>query len=227
MDTISDSEFAVGFNKCRIGFLNTKQDNFIKSIYSSADEATGRELNRLYVEEGVIPACGPGCYHCCDQHVFTNIVEARVLAHHIKREFSGDQIESLRIRTQKWHEWDETRLCRHRATRMNEKFICPARQFCPMLVEGKCSVYAMRPLICRTHFVCSDSSACRSPNDPEHIKDDPVVLASVLVATNSFSAQIREHIEKAGLNYYASIMLLPHLLAIEMDWDFANSPKLC
>ena len=104
MDIISDSEFSAGFNKCRVDFLNTQQENFIKSIYSSVDEAVGSELNRLYVEEGVIPACKPGCYHCCDQHILTNIVEAQVLVHHIKREFSQDQIESLKIRTQQWHE---------------------------------------------------------------------------------------------------------------------------
>ena len=227
MDIISDSEFAAGFNTCRIDFLNTQQEDFVNSVYSSVDEATERELKRLYVEEGVIPACKPGCYHCCDQHILTNIIEARVLVHYIKHEFSRDQIESLRIRTQQWHEWDETRLGKYRATHINEKFAFPGNQYCPLLVEGKCSAYSMRPFICRTHFVCSDSSACRSSNDPEYIKDYPVALSSILVATNPFSLRVRDHIEKAGLNYYASTMLLPHWLAIEMNWDFAISPKSC
>ena len=32
-------------------------------------------------------------------------------------------------------------------------------------------------------------------------------------------------IEKAGLNFYGSIMLLPYWLAIEMNWDFAIPPQ--
>jgi len=48
-----------------------------------------------------------------------------------------------------------------------------------------------------------------------------VALASVKAATNPFSVRIRDRIENAGFNFYGSIMLLPHWLAIEMNWDFA------
>jgi hypothetical protein len=34
---------------------------------------------------------------------------------------------------------------------------------------------------------------------------------------------IRDHIENAGLDFSRSIMLLPHWLALKMDWDFAIS----
>jgi len=61
--------------------------------------------------------------------------------------------------------------------------------------------------------------------DPEYIEDEPVALKSVIVATNPFSVRIRDRIENAGFNFYSSIMLLPHWLAIEMNWDFAISPQ--
>jgi hypothetical protein len=35
---------------------------------------------------------------------------------------------------------------------------------------------------------------------------------------------IKNHIEKAGMDFSRSIMLLPHWLAIQMNWDFAISP---
>ncbi len=225
MDVVSDSEFVTGSDKFGIDILNTRQENFVNSVYSSVDEAAGRELNRLSVEEGVIPTCKPGCFHCCGQHILTNIAEAQALAHYIKREFSRDQIESLRVRTLQWHEWDDTRLGRCNATHVDQQFTFPAYHYCSMLVEGECSAYPMRPLICRTHFVCSDPIACRPFKDPESIENDPVALASVVLATNPFSVRIRDRIENSGYNFNASIMLLPHWLAIVMNWDFAISPQ--
>jgi Fe-S-cluster containining protein len=225
MDAVADGEFAAGSIKSWIGLLNIRQRNFVNSVYSSVDEAAGRELNRLCDEEGVIPTCKQGCFNCCGQHILTSVVEAQALAHYIKHEFSRDEIEDLRIRTQQWHEWDKTRQGRHHATHIDEKSTFSAYHYCPILVEGKCRAYPMRPLICRTHFVCSDPRACRPSCDPESIKDDPVALASVIVATNPFSLRIRDLIEKAGFDFYGSIMLLPHWLAIEMNWDFAISPE--
>ncbi|MBW1893206.1 MAG: hypothetical protein JRI91_05870 [Deltaproteobacteria bacterium] len=222
---VAGGEFAVGSDKFGIGLLNKRQENFVNSAYSSVDEAACRELNRLYVEEGIISTCKPGCFHCCGQHILTNIAEAQALAHYIKRKFSRDQIEDLRIRTQQWHAWDITRPGRHHPTHIDEQLTFSAYHYCPMLVEGKCSAYSMRPIICRTHFVCSNPSACRPFYDPESIEDDPVALKSVMAATNPFSVRIRDHIENAGFNFYGSIMPLPHWLSIEMNWDFAILPQ--
>ncbi|MCG6910453.1 MAG: hypothetical protein LJE94_10065 [Deltaproteobacteria bacterium] len=201
------------------------QKDFVSSVYSSVDEAAGCELNRLYIEEGKISTCKRGCFYCCGQHILTNIAEAQALGHFIKQELSLCQIEDLRIRTQKWHEWDKMRRGRRDAAHSVEQLASPAYHYCPLLVEGECSVYPMRPLTCRTHFVCSDPSACRHASDPGSVEDDPTALATVLEVTNPFSAKIGDRIKITGLDYTKSIMLLPHWLAIEMNWGFAISPQ--
>lgn len=221
---VEDDEFDAGSDKFDIDVIESRQENYVKSVYSSIDEAAERELNRLYVKNGVIATCKPGCFHCCGQYILTNIAEAKALVHYIKREFSRDQIEDLRIRTKQWHEWDEARPVRDRATHIDEQLPFFTYSYCPMLVEGKCSAYPMRPTICRTHFVCSNPSACRPFYDPESIEDVPVGLASVIVATNPFSVRIRAYIENSGFDFSGSIMLLPHWLAVEMRWDFAILP---
>jgi Fe-S-cluster containining protein len=219
MAVIADNKFAAGSNTPGIDLSNTRQERFVNSVYASVDEATGRELNRLYEIEGVTPTCKPGCFHCCGQYILTSISEAQALAHFIKREFSIDQLQALKVRTQQWHEWDDTRAGRHPTNPIDVAF--PVHQYCPILVNGQCSAYSMRPLICRTHFVCSDPPACRPFHDPESIEDAPVALASVITATTPFSVKIRDRIETAGVDFCGSIMLLPHWLAIEMNWDFA------
>lgn len=200
------------------------QKHFVSSVYSSADEAAGRELDRLCVEESIVSTCKRGCFYCCGQHILTNIAEAQALGHFIKHEFSRCQVEDLRIRTQNWHEWDEIRIGRRGSAAGDRQVTYTAYRYCPLLVEGECMVYPMRPLICRTHFVCSDPSACRHSSDPESVEDAPKTLATVLEVTNPFSVRIRDRIESTGLNYNRSIMLLPHWLAVEMNWDFDISP---
>ena len=95
--------------------------------------------------------------------------------------------------------------------------------FCPMLVNGECSAYPVRPIVCRTHFVCSDPISCCEANNRESKADVPADLKSVVSSTNPFLIAIKDYIESTGVDFSRSIMLLPHYLAIEMGWDFGIS----
>ena len=189
------------------------------------DEAIRRELSRLRSEDGVIPTCKLGCCHCCRQHIIANIAEANALVQYIKREFSIDQIYGLRLRTQQWHKWDDIKAGRYSSTNINQKIALSDdyNLYCPLLVEGACSAYSMRPVICRTHFVCSNPSSCRQLSDPESIDGNPLALKTVVMAANQSSLVLRDSIESAGLDFNQSIMLLPHWLANAMGWDFTIS----
>jgi len=165
-----------------------------------------------------------GCCHCCRHHIIMNIAEAHNLAQYVKRELSVDQINDLRMRTQQWHEWDNSRPGRYPSTKIDEQTdLSNYDPCCPLLVDGACSAYPVRPVVCRTHFVRSHPQSCRAANDPESTEDAPVVLTSIVTAASPYSMAIRDHIENAGLDFSRSIMLLPHWLAIEMGWDFAIS----
>ncbi|MDY6987846.1 MAG: hypothetical protein SWQ30_07285 [Thermodesulfobacteriota bacterium] len=222
---IEKSHFGMGPEELGAHIPIAPLENFVNGVYCSVDEATARRLDRLRSEEGIIPSCKLGCCHCCRHHILTNIAEAHTLAQYVKREFSVDQIKALRMRTKQWHEWDNSRPGRYPSANMDEQTdLANYDHCCPLLVNGRCSAYPARPVVCRTHFVCSDPLLCCATNDPESTEDPPVVLTSVATATSVFSRAIRDHIEKAGLDFSRSIMLLPQWLAIEMGWDFAVSP---
>jgi len=206
------------------GIPITPQEDFVNSVYFSLDEAVGCELNRLGSKEGIIPTCKLGCYHCCAQYILTNIAEAHLLAQYVRRELSIKQIAQLRLRTLQWHKWDDINQGRHLSTNMCERVaISDASPYCPMLVNGGCIIYPVRPITCRTHFVYSNPQYCRPSNDPEYIATSPLALTSVIAVTNPFSQKIKDRIENAGMDFSRSIMLLPQWLAIKMGWDFAVS----
>lgn len=216
-------DLATAPKECGAEMPTASEENFVNGVYSSVDAATSCELARLRSEDGIVASCKPGCSHCCRYHILTNIAEAQALAVFVRRELSAGQISELRLRTQQWHEWDNSRPGRPSAIIKGKADISSYEHCCPLVVKGACSVYPVRPVVCRAHFVSSPPSSCCAANDPESTEDAPVVLKSVVTAADPFAAAIREHIEDAGLDFSRSMMLLPQGLAVEMGWDFAIS----
>ena len=201
---------------------NGGNGNFVNEVYSAVDEAATCELERLRNEDGISVTCKLGCSHCCRYHILTNITEADTLAQYIKDELSEDQIRALQVRTKLWHEWDNSAPGRHPSSNIEEATdIHDYVHSCPLLVDGKCCAYPVRPVVCRTHFVSSSALNCSAVNDPNTTEERPVVLKSVVTAASHFSKAIKIEIENSGLEFSRSKMLLPHWLAIKMDWDFA------
>jgi hypothetical protein len=225
MDLIAGSKFDLGSAESGTGIPITPQEKFVTGVYLAVDETTARGLKRLRNEEGVVASCKLGCCHCCRHHILANVVEAHTLAQYVRRELSADQMDDLRMRTQQWHEWDNSRPGRYRSSHIGgQTDLSHYVPCCPLLVDGACIAYPARPVVCRTHFVRSDPLSCLATNDPESTEDVPVVLASIVKAGQPFTLAMRNYIENAGLDFSQSIMLLPQWLAIQMAWDFALSP---
>jgi hypothetical protein len=93
-----------------------------------------------------------------------------------------------------------------------------------MLIDGACGAYAVRPVVCRAHFVSSLPSSCDAANDPESQEEPPQVIEVLVTVTHPFSMAMKAYIEEAGWDYSRSMTLLPHGLAAEMGWDFDVSP---
>jgi hypothetical protein len=89
------------------------------------------------------------------------------------------------------------------------------------VVDGICSAYSVRPVVCRTHLVSSPPSSCYRANDPDSTEEAPAMLRSVVIAASPFIMAMQEYIENQGVDFSRSKMLLPQWLAIEMGWDFA------
>jgi hypothetical protein len=225
MNRIDNGQFRMGAEEFGADLPMTREEIFVKAVYSSVDEVVARTLHRLHAETGIVPSCKLGCCHCCRYRIVMNIAEVATLAQYVKREFSPEQREALRRRTRQWHEWDDS--LRGRCPSEDTAEQTASSHYdpcCPLLINGACSAYVVRPVVCRAHFVSSHPLSCQAANDPLSAEESPQVIELFVTETNPFSMAIKEYIEKAGWDYSRSMTLLPHGLAIEMGWDFAVSP---
>lgn len=203
----------------------TPVEAFINDVYSSMDTTTADGLDLLRSEDGIEPTCRAGCAHCCRFNILTNSVEIHTLAQYLKRKLSTEQMDALQERTQRWHEWDAARPGRHSTGSGRTEDRGVYDHSCPLLVDEQCSAYAVRPAVCRSHFVTSEAELCSTANDPHSAADRPNVVASLVEANGPFTKAIRERIESEGMDFSHSAALLPQGLAIEMGWDFAVEPQ--
>lgn len=198
------------------------KEGSVSAVYASMDRAIASGLERMLLEEGLQPFCRIGCCHCCSFPILINIAESRALAQFVKRSFSPEQIRRLRAKTEQWHEWDDASRRRRAFPRAGTQSSLPSSNpGCPLLEEGACSAYDLRPTVCRVHFVSSHPLYCCAANNPHFPKPPPSVMISIVTATTDFSAAIRTLVEEAGFDYSRTMSLLPHGLAMEMGWDFA------
>ena len=118
----------------------------VKSIGEHAERSAQRAA------DGRPIACKEGCSHCCHMRVVATVPEVIAVANFIARHFLGDAVEATRKRV---IETDE------KTRGLSDEQWGVAHHACPLLVDGKCSVYAARPLDCRG-YNSTDVDACRA-----------------------------------------------------------------
>ena len=201
----------------------------VRVAHTACDAAVDRELAEL-AARGVAPSCAKGCVHCCREEIFTPRAEAEAAVEAIRASWSPARLEALRERIRAWLAWYRTEGKRLRATGMSRQAAFYEHgPLCPALEDGACSIYDVRPMTCRTHYVRSPADACRQESDPQVLREQVVVLPSIPRVTQPASLQIRAAVEQQGADFLATVHLLPewlaHLLRVE-DQPWLTTPPL-
>lgn len=112
-------------------------------------------------------ACTSGCAFCCYSQVSIIPLEALLMDRYVKAEFSSEEISALR-----------SRIDRVRSMTAGKSFqqihAIKTNLPCVFLESGRCSVYTVRPSICRA-WSSFDTTACRVAYDS---RDPEVCIAS-------------------------------------------------
>jgi Fe-S-cluster containining protein len=109
-------------------------------------------------------ACREGCAWCCYKPVGTAAPEVLRIVAYLRDTLSPEQGEQLRERV------------RSAAERRRQLGPARARRAalpCPLLVEGRCSAYPVRPLTCRG-YNSSDARRCERSLGPDSAVEVPV-----------------------------------------------------
>jgi Fe-S-cluster containining protein len=116
----------------------------------------GRSIGRLVNEEiglakaeftSAPSACRKGCNFCCHLPVETTVPQIIVIADHLTRTFQPSEVQDLRKRMDEY----QASIARHSSGK--------GLALCPLNVDGACSIYEVRPTICRS-FNSQDAVAC-------------------------------------------------------------------
>jgi Fe-S-cluster containining protein len=87
-------------------------------------------------------ACRAGCNFCCFNQVEVTLPEALLIGNYVAQNFSWEARDGLLRRVGRALTLKAGK-SKHKIARLRPKLPCP------LLQEGKCSVYGVRPLVCR------------------------------------------------------------------------------
>jgi Fe-S-cluster containining protein len=103
------------------------------------------QLITYFEAENELPhaiACREGCSFCCYNQVEVTPLEALGIGHYVGENFSGEDREALMARVR--------RALDLKAGKGKKELARLRQQFpCPLLAGGRCSIYPVRPLVCR------------------------------------------------------------------------------
>jgi len=205
--------------KGNVRALKKETERLTLQIFEAVDKEITAELVRLRDEEGIIPTCRKGCYSCCRQQIPTPLPEAYTIAQYIKRNFNKKELENLKGRLADWLSWVQKELPQHLQKGLDaDSAFYNYGPFCPLIVDGICSIYTVRPLVCRGYYVSSDPRSCLPINHASALEEEPDILRTVPGVGMKHALQIRSMIEMRGLNFDDAVLLLPQWLTVEMGW---------
>jgi Fe-S-cluster containining protein len=97
-------------------------------------------------------ACREGCNFCCFNQVEVTPLEALRIGHYVGQNFSPEDKDALMARV--------SRSIGLKAGKSKKKLARLRHQLpCPLLLGGRCSIYPVRPLVCRAMHTF-EASAC-------------------------------------------------------------------
>lgn len=204
---------------------------FVRDAMQQCDDAIAKELDAL-AARGVAPSCSRGCAHCCHQEILVPRAEAEAIVDWLQATWPAEQVAALKQRLQDWLAWHHGEFSRRvKAGEDRQTVAYEDGPGCTVLADGACSIYPVRPTMCRMHYVTTPADACRSRTDPLHPGIEPAGLPSIERVALPAVHRIRERVARQGTDYWGTVHLLPewlaHLLRVaDQPWRAAPALKL-
>lgn len=113
----------------------------VEGLAKEAMAALSKLAEGLAAQSARAVACSAGCAHCCHQSVGVTGVEALTIVCHVKSTWSPEDLSDLTSRVRATHELTRNMTYKQRHS--------PALPCVFLRNSGECSIYSVRPLVCR------------------------------------------------------------------------------
>jgi Fe-S-cluster containining protein len=164
-----------------------------RSVYAALRWA-GAELDRTYAETPApvraTVACRAGCDFCCRGPIGVQAHEVLLAVDHIRTHFSPEGVAEVIARAAA-----HRTLLAGPGTEGDGRFMQP----CALLRDGRCSIYASRPEICRSHHT-SDAQLCAARAADPRVLVDPAYIPALRARMFAVMLGIDEAMEEAGFD---------------------------
>lgn len=185
--SILDFAISAADSTARISDLVPMAQKLCDKIVGSAIENTDRRGDKV--------TCERGCKHCCSYMVSLSSAEAFKIRDEILAMPTKEQRQSIRkMMTASRHILNKSlpvntdtiddSSSEHIQSQNLSHWYGSLDLACPFLENNSCSIYSMRPLVCREHLAVSEAFTCKfsSPGMPRTV-NLPVNISEVLMKT--------------------------------------------
>jgi Fe-S-cluster containining protein len=131
---------------------------------------------RKIAEDGMKLACGPGCNYCCEQPILVWLPEAMRVAAWLERPENAAAREAFLEAYPVWRDRIEADVQRVGESTATGDRLATLRVFlaafqkrvlCAFNRDGKCTIYPVRPIVCRHHHALETSAHCNADDEGE------------------------------------------------------------
>ena len=166
-------------------------------------------------------ACHRGCSACCHQIVDVFTWEEPRIIEFISSKLNNKKKKLIAKNLKKWFKLfnkktrpaDRSNPLSFQEVRDVQHIFREEKIACPFLLGMECSIYEVRPLVCKTHYAVGSSEQCKT--NPHLIT--PKKGQDILIdAGKSFKPEI----------YPVAMKPLPYLVAPEFDESITSKPML-
>ena len=175
MNELSNPDFVSG-RRSYARTLDPDDATFIEGTLQQAVDDACEVRAKKIAEDGMKLACGAGCNYCCEQPILVWLPEAMRVAEWLRRPENAGALQAFLEAYPVWRERigaDTAKVGEATATgdRVATLRVFLAafqkRVLCAFNQGGQCTIYPVRPIICRHHHALETNEHCNADDESE------------------------------------------------------------
>jgi len=184
-----NSFFESFYSNATAALKRVKDARDLKAVQAKANEEIDRVFSSVLARSGSAIACREGCSFCCYLKVDIHAGEAFLIADYIRAHFSESARHFVEEKAREnWVKIEPMTLNEHFSVNLP----------CPLLKDGRCSVYSVRPAACRMFHAQTIQTCQESFEQPHDLTAPDSPVPAVRIACGSAHLGVTKAFEDAG-----------------------------